>query len=166
MRVTSTGGRAASRAGALMSGHCLQAAPHLAVGELVGNERIWTYADAVAWPRRREVARVAHDAEIDEVLVQMVDVLAHAVLEAAAHGNVVEDGEVLDVLAEADAAGMRADRHAELCRHQQDRQHFVDAAHAATVDLQEADGVGLEELLQGDAVLAALRGSDSARCDC
>src|SRR5260221_1497371 len=89
--------KAASRAGALMSGHGLQAAPHFAFRELVGLERVGLDGDAVAGARRRQVAGVAHDARIDEVLVEVVDVLAHAVLETAAHRDVVEDRDVLDV---------------------------------------------------------------------
>src|SRR5262252_2525114 len=85
------GSAAASSAGALMSGHGLQAPPHFAVRELVRFERVGLDGDAVAGARRRHVPGVAHDARIGEVLVQMVDVLAHTVLQAAAHGDVVED---------------------------------------------------------------------------
>ena len=45
--------------------------------------------------------------------------------------DVVEHRQVLDVLAQSDAARMRADRHAELRRHQQHREHLVDAAQPA-----------------------------------
>ena len=47
-------------------------------------------------------------------------------------GDVVEDREVLHILAQPDAAGVRAYRHAELRRHQQHRQDLVDAAEPAT----------------------------------
>jgi len=85
--------------------------------EFVGIERGGLDGDAVAGTGRRDVTGVADDARIDEVLVQVVDVLAHTVLEAAAHGDVVEVGEVLDVLAEAHAARVRTDGDAELGRH-------------------------------------------------
>src|SRR4051812_4972356 len=91
---------ASSRAGALMSGHGLQAAPYFAFRELIRLERVGLDGDAIAGARRRQIAGVAHDARVDEVLVEVVDVLAHAVLETAAHGDVVEDRDVLDVLAE------------------------------------------------------------------
>src|SRR5258707_2613668 len=152
---------AALRAGALMSGHGLEAAPYFAFRELVGLERVGLDGDAVTRARRRQVAGIAHDARIDEVLVEVVDVLAHAVFETAAHRDVVEDRDVLHILAEADAAGMRADRHAELRRHEQHGQNFVHPSHAAAVDLQEADRLRLEELLEEDAVLADLSGGDA-----
>src|SRR5580765_2709655 len=69
---------AVSGAGVLMSGHGLQAAPHFALRELVRFERVGLDGDAVAGARRREVVGVAHDARIDEMLVEVVDVLAHA----------------------------------------------------------------------------------------
>ena len=77
--------------------------------------------------------------------------------------DVVEDREVLDVFAEADAARVGADRHAELRGHEQDRQHLVDPAHAAGVDLADADGVRLQELLEDDPVLAGLAGGHPDR---
>ena len=78
------------------------------------------------------------------MLVQVVDPLDDAVLERPAHADVVEDREVLDVLAQADAAGVRADGDAELGRHQDDREHLVDAADAAGVDLADVDRLRLE----------------------
>ena len=62
------------------------------------------------------------------MLMEVVHVLEHAVLERAADRDVVEHGEVLHVLAQADAAGVRAHGDAERRRHEQDREHFVDAA--------------------------------------
>ena len=61
------------------------------------------------------------------MLVQVIDVLDDPPVERAADRDVVEDRQVLDVLAQADAAGMRADRDAELGGHQQDREDLVDA---------------------------------------
>jgi hypothetical protein len=77
------------------------------------------------------------------VLVQVVDVLHHPPVQAGAHPQVVEDGQVLDVLAEPDAAGVRADRHPELRGQQQLGEDLVDPADPAGVDLHDADRVGL-----------------------
>ena len=71
------------------------------------------------------------------MLVQVIHELAHVVLEGAGDRDVVEDREVLDVLAQADAARVRADRHPELLGHQEDGEHLVDAGHPAGVDLDE-----------------------------
>ena len=61
---------------------------------------------------------------------------------------------MLHVLAQPDAARMRAGGHAELGRHQQDGQDLVDSAEPAGVDLADIDGAGLEQLLEDDAVQA------------
>ena len=99
------------------------------------------------------------------MLVQVIDVLAHAILQRAADRDVIEDRQVLHVLAEADAARVRADRLLELVRHQDHRERFVHAAHAAGVDLHVADRVGLQQLLEHHAVLADLAGGDGDRRD-
>ena len=70
---------------------------------------------------------------------------------------------MLDELAEPDPAGVRADRHAELRREQEDGDHLVDAAQAAAVDLAEADRLRLEELLEHDAVVHVLAGGHADR---
>ena len=91
--------------------------PLLAVGEAEPGERLRPHLGAVAGRRRHDVAGVADDDRVEEVLVEVVDVLDHPTLERAADADVVEDREVLDELAQADAAGVRADRDAELGRH-------------------------------------------------
>ena len=65
------------------------------------------------------------------MLVQMIHVFDDALLERRADADVVEDREVLDVLAEPDASGMRADGNAEPGRQQQHRQHLVHATEPA-----------------------------------
>src|SRR4051794_16435475 len=90
----------------VISGHGLQRAPDTAGRELVRIERLRPDGDAVSRPQRSNITRVADDARIDEVFVQMIDVLAHPVFQAAADGDVVEDRDVLDVLAESDTAGV------------------------------------------------------------
>ena len=74
---------------------------------------------------------------MDEVLVEVVDVLDHAVGQVGRDADVVEDREVLDELAEADAAGVRADGHPELRREQDHRERLVHASEPARVDLAE-----------------------------
>ncbi len=110
---------------------------------------------------RRHVGTALDVRRHDEVLVQVVDVLDHATLTAAADGDEVEHGKVLHGLAEADAAGMRADRHAELRGEQQVRDVLVDAAHADGVDLHDGDGIGLQQLLEDHPVLRVLAGGDA-----
>ena len=75
----------------------------------------------------------------------------------------VEHREVLHVLAQADAAGVRADGHLELGGEEEDGEHLVDAAEPAAVDLRNVDRVGLEELLEHHPVVAVLAGRDPDR---
>src|SRR5882762_6600729 len=87
----------------------------------------------------RHVPPAANHDRIFEMLVQVIDVLDHAAVHRARDRDVVEHRQVLHVLAQPDAAGMRADRHAESRGEQDDRQVFVDPAEAATVDLAEVN---------------------------
>ena len=57
------------------------------------------------------------DDRVDEVLVEVVDELGDAVVHPARHRDVVEHRQVLHQLAQADAAGVRTERHPELRRH-------------------------------------------------
>src|SRR5579871_3809913 len=68
---------------------------------------------------------------------------------------------MLHVLAQADAAGVRADRNAELCGHQHDGEVFVDAGDSAAIDLADIDSSGLKELLEHDTVVTVFAGGDS-----
>jgi hypothetical protein len=52
---------------------------------------------------------VADDDGVEEVLVEVVDELDDAVFERGGDGKEVEEGKVLNVLPEADSAGVRAD---------------------------------------------------------
>src|SRR5690349_14370811 len=63
---------------------------------------------------------------------------------------------------------MRADRNAEFSGHQENRQDFVDASNAAGIDLADADGVLLKELLEDDTILHVLTGgnTDWRYCSC
>jgi hypothetical protein len=97
------------------------------------------------------------------VLVQVIHVLDHPALHGSAHRDVVEHREVLDVLAEPDAACVRAHRHVELCGHQHHGEVFVHAAKTAAVDLAEIDGPGLQQLFEHDSVGAVLPGGNANR---
>src|SRR5258708_11599978 len=118
---------------------------------------------AVARSRRSEVPPTLHRDGVDEVFVQVVDEFARTVFQGSADRDVVEDRQVLDVLTESDAAGVRADGHTELRRQQQDGQHLVDATQPAAADLAEVDRLRLHQLLEHHAVLDVLAGRDAAR---
>ena len=99
------------------------------------------------------------------MLVEVVDVLDHAPVHRARHGDVVEHREVLHRLAQADAAGVRAHGHAELRGEQQVGDVLVDAADPGGVDLHDVHAARLEQLLEHDAVLHVLAGRDAHRGD-
>ena len=112
---------------------------------------------------RGAVSPSLDDDRIGEVLVQVVDVLDPPTLRRPADGDEVEHREVLDHLAQADAAGVRAHRHAELGGEQEDGEVLVDATDPARVDLHDVDRLGLEQLLEDDPVLHVLAGRDPDR---
>ena len=60
---------------------------------------------------------------------------------------------MLDVLAEADAARVGATGTPNFAASRRIEIDLVDAAHAARVELADVDRLGLEELLEDDAVL-------------
>ena len=122
----------------------------------------WIWAPAPGAARRHVAAGLDPD-RVDEVLVQVVDVLDHPAVDRAADREEVEHGQVLHHLAQADAAGVRADRHAELGRQQQDRDVLVDPADPAGVDLHDVDRPGLQQLLEHDRVGGVLAGGDPDR---
>jgi para-nitrobenzyl esterase len=104
----------------------------------------------------------AADADgIDEVLVEMVDEFDDEGVVGGGSAEIVEGGEVLDVFAEADAAGVGADRDAEFGSEEDDGEVLVDAGKAAAIDLTDVEGAGLKELLEEDAILALLAGGDA-----
>src|SRR5256712_11738818 len=140
-------------------------APRRTCREPVLAERLHPHLDSVAGFHGRHVAPALDRDRIDEVLVEMIDVLEHAVLQRSGHRDVVDERDVLHVLAQPDASGMRADRYAELRGHQQHGEDLVYAAEAARVDLAEADGLRLEKLLEDHAVLAVLAGGHADRRD-
>src|SRR5207247_9034397 len=98
----------------------LRTSPRGAAGVTIGVARGRVDLAAEPWPLGREVASLADDDGIDEVLVQMIDELGDAVVHPSGHGDVVEHRQVLHELAPSDSAGMRADRHAKLRSHHDD----------------------------------------------
>src|SRR2546423_14773730 len=116
-------------------GGSLASLPGRPVGKGVRFETVAPHRDAVARGGGHEVATVAHDHGIDEVLVQVVHVFDDAVLERRADAHVIEDCEMLHVFAQPYPAGMGTDRDPELRSEQQYCQHLIDPAQAAAVDL-------------------------------
>ena len=102
----------------------------------------------IAGRRRRHVSRASHFHWMNEVLVQMIDELDHPPLECSRYRDVIEHRQVLDELAQSHAAGVWADRNAELGRHQDDGKVLVDTTQPTAIDLAEADRVGLKELFE------------------
>ena len=68
---------------------------------------------------------------------------------------------MLDVFAETDATRMRADGDVEFGGEEDDGEVLVDSGYAATIELEDVDGPGLEELLEHDAVVAVFAGRDA-----
>ena len=99
------------------------------------------------------------------MLVQMISELDHSILQAAAHADVVDERDVLTVLAQSDSTRMRAHRHAELRGEQQNRERLAQPAEAATVELAEIDRAGLHQLLEHHAVRRMLSGRNADRPD-
>ncbi|MNI05733.1 hypothetical protein D3C73_586940 [compost metagenome] len=97
--------------------------------------------------------------------MQVVDVFQNTVVQRGRDGDVVEQGDVLHVLAQADTTAMGADRHVEFGGHQQHDQHLVETAQARRVQLAEIHCAGLEHLLEHHPVVAMLSGGDADRCD-
>src|SRR5262249_17936869 len=93
-----------------------------------------------------------------EMLVQMVSEFCHAALETAADADIVNQRQVLGVLAETETARVRADRNLELRRQSKNRQRFAESAQATVVELAEIDRIGLHQLLEDDAVGAMFAG--------
>ncbi|MNC52353.1 hypothetical protein D3C75_1016950 [compost metagenome] len=80
-------------------------------------------------------------------------------------GDVVEQRDVLHVLAQTDATAVGADRDVELGGHQQHDQHLIEPTQPGGVQLAEVQGAGLEHLLEHHPVVAVLTGGHADRCD-
>ena len=82
----------------------------------------------------------------------MIDELDHAFFHRTRDGYEIEHRKVLYVLAEPHAARMGTHAYPELRRHQHHREVLVHSSETAAVDLTEADGIGLQQLLEDDAI--------------
>src|SRR3954447_22072618 len=74
-------------------------APGGAARKIMLIERVRVNLDAVARTLRRHITAVADHDRIDEMLVQMIHVFEHAVLQRRRHADIVEQRNMLDVLA-------------------------------------------------------------------
>src|SRR5262245_52182915 len=109
--------------------------PGGAVGETIRFARAGLDGNAVTRLCGRHIAAALHDDRVLEVLVQMIDIFDDPSLHRPRYRDEVEHRQMLHVLAEPNAAGMRTHRYAELRGHQDDRQILVHTAEAAAVDL-------------------------------
>lgn len=66
-----------------------------------------------------------------------------------------------DMLAQTHTPGMGADRDAELCRHQQNRENLAHTSEADGVDLANVDGFGLEKLFEDHPVMRMFAGGNA-----
>ena len=107
---------------------------------------------------RGDVAAVAKDDGVDEVVVEVIDEFDEAVGHGGADGDVVEVREMLHQFAQSDSAGVRADGNSELGGQEQDGKVLVDSAHTCRIDLYDIDRAGPEQLLEHDPVGHRLAG--------
>ena len=137
-----------------------------AIRMLVVIKRCVFHLDAVPRIEGRQVASFLYLHRTHKMFMQMIDILCDSIFERRADCDVVEQRNVLHVFAEPYAAGVRTNRHAKFCGHQNHGQHFVDARQTATIDLAEADRISLQELLEDDAVLASFSRGHSNGGNC
>src|SRR5262245_24794934 len=97
--------------------------------------------------------------------MQVIHILDDAILQRRAHTHVVEHRQMLYVLAQPDAARVRAHWYSEARRQQKHGNHLVHAPETARVDLTESNRVRLHELLEHDPILTMLTGRDADRGD-
>src|SRR4030095_2357007 len=102
---------------------------------------------------------------MDKVLVQVIDVFNNSIIKASTDGDVVENRQMLNVLAQADTTSVRTNRHAKLRRHQYHCHHLVHAAQAATIDLAKLDCARLHQLFEHHTILTVFASRHSDRCD-
>lgn len=93
------------------------------------------------------------------MLVQMIHILQHTLL--TRHNHVVDGAEVLRVLGQPHAAGVRDNGDGEFGRHEQHGDDFVHTAQSAGVNLADVDCPAGQELLEHDAVLAHFARGDA-----
>src|SRR5215510_7516436 len=97
------------------------------------------------------------------MFMQMIDVFEDPVLKRTARADIIENCEMLHILAQSNPTRVWANGDTKFGGHQDDCQRFIDAPQAATVDLTEADRLCLEKLLENDPVMTMLSGRHSYR---
>src|SRR5258705_12090984 len=98
-------------------------------------QRFWFHLYAVAWCGWRHVPVAFHDYMTNKMFMKMIYVFNNAVFQRGAHRNEIKEGYVLNVFAQTDSSGVRANGNAKLSCYQQDCKHFIYAAEAAAIDL-------------------------------
>src|SRR5450759_2098637 len=88
--------------------------PRLSVRICIHRQRVLFHLRAVPGRGWCRIPSACHPGRVHEVLVKVIDELARSVVEGAADRYVVEDREMLDVFAQADATRVRAHGHTKL----------------------------------------------------
>lgn len=130
--------------------------PHATSGVSVSLQRGRQHGDAVARGLGGHVVAVLADDGVHKVLVQVVHPLQHAVIALGADVDVVDQRQVLHVLAQTHTTGVRAHALAILGGHEVHRHDLIHTRQTAAIDLHKVDSVAHDELLEDDAVLAVL----------
>src|SRR5262245_47389887 len=97
------------------------------------------------------------------MIVQMIDKFDPTIIQQSANCDVVEDRQMLNVLAKPDSAGMRANWNAKFCRHQQHRNNLIHTRKPTAVYLAIIESLGLQELFEHYTVLTMLARGDTDR---
>src|SRR5580700_7979849 len=101
--------------------------PDLAVGIDQRVVRTVVHFDGVTGSGGEPVAAGCNHCRVHKMLVEMIGELRRPVVHRSAHAHVVDDAEVLDILAQTQSAGVRTHGNTELGRQQKDGQHLVDS---------------------------------------
>lgn len=112
-------------------------------------------------PRRnwRLIMRVQNPRRMTEVLPEAIRILEHGL--APRNSDVVNQAQMGRQFRETHGAVVWDAGHVELGGHQHNSQALVDAAQSHGVDLTHIGGLGLQELLEGYAVLGGFAGGDA-----
>ena len=87
----------------------------------------------------RDIATFADHHGMFDGFLQEVDVLYELRLGVTGNRDLIPHPVVLDHVAKSDAAAVRTNRYAELCRHQNNRHHVIDAGNSNSVNLAILD---------------------------
>jgi len=131
----------------------------MGVGE--AGERFFVNLNTVARLLRQKIVAVADADGIDEVLVQMVDKFDNAIFERRGDAEEVKSGEMLNIFAEPYATGVGTDGNVEFGGEEDDGEVLINSGYAATIELEDIDGLGLKQLLEHDAVVDVLASGDA-----